>query len=184
MNKAIFLNRDDDIKNLMGLLPYISDGLGILQGFGYKIILVSNQPGVAKGALEEIDLFIANSNLKELFNDFNLRLDGFYYCPHHPEGIITRYSISCKCRKPLPGLYFQASQEFNINLGESWMIGDNLKDIEPAIRAGCKTLLLNMGNEEEWSIDKNQLPDYITYDFKETAEFIITSSRVGRFMSA
>lgn len=193
VNKAIFIDKDGDVNtsnlykgnpNLMTLLPFIAGGLATLQGFGYKIILVSNQPGIAKGLFEETDLFMSNLSLKELFNTFNLRLDGFYYCPHHPEGVISKYTISCKCRKPQPGLYFQAARELNINLNESWMIGDRLKDVEAAVRSGCKTLLISDGNEKNWTINSTQLPDYITYDFKETAEFIISEGRHARFMVA
>lgn len=193
MNKAIFIDKDGEVNvlslhkgnpNLMTLLPFVASGLSTLQGFGYKIILVSNQPGIAKGIFEETDLFMSTLSLREFFNAFNLRLDGFYYCPHHPDGIISKYAISCKCRKPLPGLYFKAAQELNIDLNQSWMIGDNPKDAEAAIRAGCKTLLVSDGNEREWTINSGQLPDYITYDFRETAEFIILSSRNTRFMTA
>lgn len=193
MNKAIFIDKDGETNvsglykgnpNLMTLLPFVASGLSTLQSFGYKIILVSNQPGIAKGLFEETDLFMSTISLKELFNAFNLRLDGFYYCPHHPEGVIPKYSIACKCRKPLPGLYFQAASQLSIDLNESWMIGDNPKDVEAAIRAGCKTLLISDGNEREWIINSGQLPDYITYDFRETAEFIISEGRHGRFMVA
>lgn len=190
MSKAIFIDKDAEFdkgnpyrvsQNLVTLLPQIGDGLSILQNWGYKIIVVSNQPGVARGMVEETDLFEFHVNLRELFNFFNLRLDGFYYCSHHPEGIIPEYSITCACRKPLPGLYFQAAEELNINLSQSWMIGDILKDVESGKRAGCRTLLINNGAEKDWSIDSLKMPDYITYDFKETAQFIISSQNTQRF---
>ncbi|MDO8659471.1 MAG: HAD-IIIA family hydrolase [Candidatus Parcubacteria bacterium] len=176
MDKAIFIDKDGDLgADLSTLFSAIGEGLSVLQGFGYKIILISNQPGVAKGLFEEIDLFEFQMGLQELFNAFNLRLDGFYYCPHCPEGSVAEYSISCKCRKPQPGLYFFASHQLNINLIESWIIGDTLKDVEAGKRAGCKTLLVNDGSETEWLLDPSRIPDYITYDFRETAEFIISS---------
>src|SRR3989344_1053686 len=104
MNKAIFIDKDTEINQnqphkispgLINLLSSASEGLSLLQGWGYKIIVVSNQPGIARGLFEEVDLLDLKSNLQEIFNVFNLRLDGFYYCPHYPEGkTISEYSIT------------------------------------------------------------------------------------------
>lgn len=192
MNKAIFIDKDAEINenlphkinsNLINLLSKAGEGLNLLQSWGYKIVVVSNQPGIARGLFEEMDLLNLNNNLQEVFNVFNLRLDGFYYCPHYPEGAtVPEYSVTCKCRKPQPGLYFRAAAELNIDLSRSWMIGDVIKDMEGGKRAGCKTLFIDNGSETDWSINSLRRPDYITYDFKETAEFIISSSANNRFV--
>lgn len=174
MNRAIFIDKDGEVNsdlpdavnpNLITLLPDIREGLSVLQSWGYKIIIVSNQPYIAKGFFQEADVLKFHIGLQQIFNVFGLRLDGFYYCPHHPDGKIPKYAISCKCRKPLPGLLFQAAQELNIDLNQSWMIGDVLREMEAGKRAGCKTLLVDNGNEKEWIINPQRVPDYITYDF-------------------
>lgn len=172
MNRAIFIDKDAEF-NLNEFLFQIGTGLNILQAWGYKIVVVSNQPSVAMGLIEEIDLLDLNIHLRELFGFYNLRLDGFYYCSHHPEGVVPEYSITCTCKKPLPGLYFRAAEDLNIDLSKSWMIGDILQDIEGGKRAGCKTLFVSNGDNKGYFKNFTQLPDYITYDFRETAEFII-----------
>jgi D-glycero-D-manno-heptose 1,7-bisphosphate phosphatase len=77
-------------------------------------------------------------------------LDGFYYCPHSPDGVITRYAIPCTCRKPMPGMLYRAAREHGLDLAQSWMVGDILDDIEAGRRAGCRTVLIDNGNETEW----------------------------------
>ena len=159
MNKAIFLDKDG---TLIPDIPYnvdpdkitldndVIEGLKSLQNEGFKLIIVSNQSGVARGYFTEDKLFLVARKLEELFKMNELHLDGFYYCPHHPNGNITKYNIDCNCRKPQPGMLLRASADHHIDLENSWMIGDILNDVEAGNRAGCKSILIDNGNETEW----------------------------------
>ena len=101
-----------------------------------------------------------------------MSLDGFYYCPHHPDGIVPRYAVACDCRKPEPGLIHPAAREHDLALGESWFIGDILDDVEAGRRAGCRTVLIDNGNETEWKRSPLRRPDLVARDLAEAAQFI------------
>ena len=90
-----------------------------------------------------------------------------YYCPHYPDGKIQKYKIECDCRKPKPGLILQAAREHDIDLSNSWMIGDILNDVEAGNRAGCKTILLDNGNETEWIWNEIRTPAFIVNNWKK-----------------
>jgi D-glycero-D-manno-heptose 1,7-bisphosphate phosphatase len=97
-------------------------------------------------------------------------IDDFYFCPHHPEGVVRIYAKECVCRKPSEGLLIEAAQKWNIDLSQSWMVGDILNDIEAGSRAGCKTILVNNGNETEWIFTPQRTPTLIVRDLAEAAE--------------
>jgi D-glycero-D-manno-heptose 1,7-bisphosphate phosphatase len=108
-----------------------------------------------------------------MFSKFDVALDGFYYCPHHPDGNIEKYSVECNCKKPKPGMILQAAKKFNIDLSQSWLIGDILNDVEAGKMAGCKTILIDNGNETEWMVNKLRLPDYLVKDMEEVSEKVL-----------
>lgn len=181
MNKAVFIDRDGTlIKNV----PYNVDpgsivleknaveALALLQRNDYLLIVVANQAGVAKGYFNEKDLLNANKQLASLLAAENVFIDAFYYCPHHPDGTIAAYARKCNCRKPAPGMLLQAAQELQIDLADSWMIGDMLDDVEAGHRAGCKSILYDVGNEEEWVMDKYRQPDCKTDNLYKAAGVI------------
>jgi len=158
-NRAIFLDRDGVLNALIYRpeedlwdSPYSLQEFRILFGvatavrrikeLGFLAVVVSNQPGVAKGkfpvqALESLDNQLSLELAKQ-----DTYLDGIYYCFHHPEGIIQQYQGICDCRKPKPGLLIQAAQEHQIDLDSSYLIGDRLVDIEAGLTAGCKSILV------------------------------------------
>src|SRR5690606_38184214 len=138
--------------------------------------VVSNQAGVAKGLFQEEDLQPVRRKLENLFRLEGLELSGFYYCPHHPEGLVADYSLSCSCRKPAEGMIVKAARELSIDLQSSWMIGDILNDVEAGNRAGCRSILVNHGNETEWLDGPFRKPDFIASDMGHAAEFIINTS--------
>jgi histidinol-phosphate phosphatase family protein len=153
---AVFLDKDGTlIPNLpfnvdpsrMVLAPGSAEGLRLLSKAGYALVVVSNQSGVARGFFREEDLKGIEKRLKDLCREAGAGLDGFYYCPHHPEGCVTPYAVACTCRKPEPGLLLRAASERGLACRRSWLIGDILNDIEAGRRAGCRTILLNNGNE-------------------------------------
>jgi D-glycero-D-manno-heptose 1,7-bisphosphate phosphatase len=182
MNKAIFLDKDG---TLIPDIPYNVDpaliflqedaveGLKTLSQNGYLLIIISNQAGVAKGYFSEDKLQGVHHRMKELFKQHELVLDGFYYCPHHTEGIVKEYVKDCNCRKPMPGMILQAAKDFDIDLSQSWMVGDILNDVEAGNRAGCKTVLIDNGNETEWVQGEYRTPDYTCKNINEAAGNIL-----------
>ena len=129
----------------------------MLHQAGYLLVVVTNQGGVAQGSITEGNLADIEVALRIRLASANIPLAGFYYCPHHPDGLIPRYSIHCSCRKPQSGLLHQAARELRIDLERSWMIGDILHDVEAGRSAGCRTVLLTNGNETEWDMSASPL---------------------------
>ena len=171
MNKAIFLDKDG---TLITDVPYnvslqnvvleegVADGLQMLQRMGYKLVVISNQPGISHGYFEEEDLYKVHRHIQQLSG---VRIDGFYYCPHAESKVAD--AVVCNCRKPGPGLLYQAARDLEIELQQSWMIGDILNDVEAGNRAGCRTILIDNGNETEWELHKERVPDFIVHNFSE-----------------
>ncbi len=179
MNKAVFIDKDG---TLIHDVPYNVDpdrivlytgtirALRDLKERGYILIVISNQAGVAHGYFEEQALDAVKERLGILLGDS--AIDGFYFCPHHPQGVVGRYAIACECRKPQPGMILQAAKDFQVDLSQSWMIGDILNDVEAGNRAGCKTILINNGNETEWETNSLRKPTYIVNDLVEASQLI------------
>ena len=150
--KAIFLDRDGTINTYVGflrdidqfeLLPNVSKAIKKINDSGYLAIVVTNQPVIARGEVTFDELKNIHNKMETLLGNDGAYLDGIYFCPHHPhkgyEGEIPELKIDCECRKPKPGMLFQASKDFNIDLKQSWMIGDSDNDILAGENAGCKT---------------------------------------------
>lgn len=182
MNKAVFIDKDGTLipdvpyntdPAVISLQPCATEGLRELQNKGFLLIIISNQAGVARGYFKEEALVGVEARLKELLAVEHIKLDGFYYCPHHPEGTIKEYSIVCDCRKPAPGLFLRAAGDFNIDLKESWMIGDILNDVEAGKNAGCRSILIDNGNETEWLAGNNRVPDHSVKNINEAALLIL-----------
>ncbi|GGH57290.1 histidinol-phosphate phosphatase family protein [Filimonas zeae] len=181
MNKAVFIDKDGTlVKNVpynidparMMVEPGAVEALTLLQQNDYLIVVVSNQGGIAKGYFTEKDLMKANSHLAGMLAEEGVFVDAFYYCPHHPDGIIADYATKCSCRKPAPGMLLRAAQELQIDLSESWMIGDILDDVEAGHRAGCKSILYDVGNETEWVLDRFRNPDHKITNLLKAADII------------
>lgn len=183
--KAIFIDKDGTLipdipynvnPDLITLQEGAVQGLLSLQANGYLLVIISNQSGVALGYFAEKALEAVEEKTVRLLEENNILLNGFYYCPHHPAGIVNGYVMECECRKPKPGLIQKAAEDLNINLAISWMIGDILNDIEAGNRAGCRTVLINNGNETDWIMNEYRRPDYTTGDIREAASFILSNS--------
>lgn len=179
---AIFLDKDGTlVENLpynvdparMKLARGAGDALRQFQAAGYLLFVISNQSGVARGLFPEEALKGVRERLEQMLLSEGVKLDGFYYCPHFPEGKVGKYAVTCFCRKPSPGMLFQAVREHGLNRTASWMIGDILTDVECGRRAGCKTILLDNGNETEWLSGPFRRPDYTARDLAETAKIIL-----------
>lgn len=154
--KAIFLDRDGTINENMDtyptvegfkLLPGVAEAIRMINESHYLAVVVTNQPMVAKGFLTTKMLENIHKKMETLLGEEGAYVDRIYFCPHHPEkgfvGEIQDLKIDCDCRKPKPGMLLQAACALNIDLANSWMIGDSQIDIEAGKKAGCKTLLVN-----------------------------------------
>ncbi|MBD2777160.1 HAD family hydrolase [Iningainema sp. BLCCT55] len=182
--RAVFLDKDG---TLIENVPYNVDiqhikltqgaieGLRLLEKAGYKLIVITNQSGVARGYFPESALLAVENHLRQVLADEGISLTDFYYCPHHPKGIMAELAITCDCRKPAPGMLLRAACQHNIDLENSWFIGDILNDVEAGRRAGCKTILIDNGNETEWQLSALRTPDYTVSDLAAAAQAIIST---------
>lgn len=181
--KAVFLDKDGTLiqdvpynvdPEWIRFTPKAVEGLRLLHQAGYQLIVITNQSGVARGYFSEIALVIVEQRLRELLAAIDVPLVGFYYCPHHPDGVVSPYAITCDCRKPQPGLLKRAADEQHLSLSRSWFIGDILHDIEAGRAAGCRTILLDNGNETEWQLSPRRLPHHVVSNLWEAAQVITT----------
>ncbi|BAU11083.1 hydrolase, HAD-superfamily, subfamily IIIA [Leptolyngbya sp. NIES-3755] len=180
MVPAVFLDKDGTLipdipynvePSKITLADFAEVALGKLHDRGFKLIVVSNQSGVARGYFPESALIGVEQRLQELLSP--IRLDGFYYCPHHPQGKIVEYRIECECRKPKAGMLLKAAKEHGIDLTRSWMIGDILNDVEAGRKAGCRSILIENGNETEWILNDAREPHFRVANLAEAAEIIL-----------
>lgn len=159
MEPAIFLDRDNTLitndgdlgdPEAVDLLDGVPDGLRSLRDAGYRLIVVTNQGGVARGVFTEEDVDAVHRRIAGLVDDAaGVRdvIDRFYYCPYHPDAKLEEYRRDHSWRKPQPGMLLQAARDMKIDLARSWMIGDQARDIEAGHHAGCRTVLLAANGE-------------------------------------
>jgi histidinol-phosphate phosphatase family protein len=187
LDQAIFLDKDgtllEDVPynvepRLMRLAPRAGEALGLLAP-RYRLIVISNQSGVAHGYFDESALVGVERRLGELLAAYDVELSGFYYCPHHPQGQVTAYRVACDCRKPQPGLIKRVANERGIDLARSWMLGDILDDVEAGRLAGCRTVLIDNGGETEWKLSLQRRPDFTASDLYVAAEWILAQPERG-----
>lgn len=178
---AVLLDKDGTLLNdvpynvdpaRMALAPGAARALRQLSSLGMPIAVVSNQPGVALGHFPEIALCAVRERLCELFREHGAVLAGFFYCPHHPQGTVPRYTRLCDCRKPRPNLLRQAAMCLNVSLRHSWMVGDILDDIEAGHAARCRTILVDCGNETEWRRGPQREADFVVQQLDAAADII------------
>ncbi len=124
------------------VFPYAGESIRRIKELGFSVILVSNQPGVAKRQLTMAELRRMNAKVRQELAKHGGHLDGEYYCMHHPEALVAKYRLDCDCRKPKPGLLLQAARDLRLNLRQSYFVGDSLVDVKAGRAAGCKTVLL------------------------------------------
>lgn len=186
LNKAVFLDRDGtlnldtgyigDPKSLI-LFTDTGKNLSTLKNkFDFKLIVISNQSGIARGMITEEQVISVNDELNKQLSDFNVQIDAFYYCPFHPD---FNDEEKCKCRKPSAKLIFDAAKDFNIDLNRSYMIGDSVSDIKAGLNAGVKSVLVKTGNgAKSFSIlqKDNNFPSFVAENLTDACNFIINDS--------
>jgi D-glycero-D-manno-heptose 1,7-bisphosphate phosphatase len=184
MNRAVFIDKDgtliEDVPynvnpELIRLQDNAGESLRTLKDRGYLLIVISNQSGVARGYFMAEDLKVVVEKIQDELAKENVQLDGLYFCPHHPEGTVKDYAVQCECRKPKPGMIMEAAKSFRIHLPTSWMIGDILHDVEAGNKAGCRTILIDNGNETEWNMTAVRKPSRIVKNLSEATAVILES---------
>jgi len=181
LRPAVFLDRDGTINfdpgylgnpEIVEIFPYVKEGIRKLKcDFGFTIVVVSNQSGIARGLITEEQVISVNNRINELLGEGAL-IDAFYYCKYHPDFNTPEES---ECRKPSPKMIYRAAEEMSIDLNKSYLIGDKTIDILAGKNAGIKTILIQnpkVNSEKEESFEKGFNPDYTAANFEEACNFI------------
>ena len=184
--RAIFIDRDGTISEEVGyvnhpsryrVFPYSAEAIRLLNEAGVLAILITNQAGVARGYFAEEMIGTVHNILIQELERGGARLDAIYYCPHHPSVGEPPFCFDCDCRKPKPGLIRRAADEFNIDLAQSWMIGDRYSDTELARNAGvCSAFVLSGYGRGEWEYQRavwKHEPDLVAENLLEAVQAII-----------
>ena len=193
MNRAVFLDRDGTVNeevgylrslDLLKLIPGAAAAIGRLNRAGYKVVLVTNQSGVARGYFPESLVDAAHDLLAGMLKQEGAFFDGVYYCPHHPTAGNSKHTVVCDCRKPATGLIDRAAKDMDIDLARSFMVGDKWSDVELGHRAGTRSILVRSGfapddpgNRRPSHVDD---PDFTAHDLAEAVDWIIGQEAADR----
>jgi D-glycero-D-manno-heptose 1,7-bisphosphate phosphatase len=185
---AIFIDKhgtliDDEPYNAdpaqLRFMPNTLPGLQRLSDAGWPLIIVANQPGLATGRIPRAAFAQVQRTIEQRLRDeAGVELAGWFTCPHSPAAL-----PGCLCRKPAPGLLRQAASSQGIDLGRSWMIGDTLDDVEAGRRAGCCTVLLDVGNETAWRLTPLRQPHHRCADLLDAAGLIAAHTETQRVLA-
>jgi D-glycero-D-manno-heptose 1,7-bisphosphate phosphatase len=181
-NLGVFLDRDGTLNEdpgylgdpqLLKLFPETGRALSLLKNkLNFKLIVISNQSGIARGLITKEKVDAVNAKLNELLAQDNVQIDAFYYCPYHPD---YNSKEQCSCRKPSPELVLESAKDFNIDLSGSYFIGDAVSDIECGFNANLKTILVKTGlGKESFSILQklNKMPTFVAKNIFDASKFI------------
>ena len=154
MKKAVFLDRDGTILDELGYLtpdstihiyPYSIDAIRLLARGGYAVVIITNQGGIGLGLYDHAFVDRTHKGLADQFAAGGASVDGWYYCPHHPEAVVPEFKQVCECRKPAIGLVTAAARDLDLDLHASWIVGDQWRDIEVGHRTGARSVLVRTG---------------------------------------
>jgi histidinol-phosphate phosphatase family protein len=184
MQQAVFLDRDNTLipndgdlgdPQLVRLMPGAAQAIASLSRLGYRIIVVSNQGGVARGKYDEGDVERVHARINELVQaESGATIDRFYFCPYHPQGTVPRYRREHPWRKPQPGMILQAAGDLDLDLAGSWTLGDQIRDIEAGRAAGTRTILVT---DAPLGGSPAARPDFVVRDLLEAAQVIARLTR-------
>jgi D-glycero-D-manno-heptose 1,7-bisphosphate phosphatase len=179
-NKAVFLDRDGVINEDYGYVHKIEDfhifdevypALKKLRERGFKLLIITNQSGIGMGYYTEEDFFKITEHMKEKLKEKGIEIDKVYYCPHHPEGVVPEYTMKCNCRKPETGMIEEGIKDFDIDISQSFLIGDKETDIEAGKKVGLKTILVKTGRGKKYM--ENTKADYIAENILDAVDNFI-----------
>ncbi len=184
--KAVFLDRDGTIikhvdlmhsVNELRLLPGVARAINQMNKLGFLVIVTTNQPVVARGLIEPKEVDEIHGVLIRRLSGKGAKIDGIYYCPHHPDANLPKYRLRCRCRKPEPGMILKGLKDLKINPKKSFMIGDALIDVVSGKKAGLKTILVKTGPGHA-RLDvkyKNIKPDFTVKNLEQAVKIIINN---------
>jgi D-glycero-D-manno-heptose 1,7-bisphosphate phosphatase len=198
MNRVLMVDRDGVLSDLvynqeeghigspiradqLRVFPYTAPTLKrIKDELGFKVIVISNQPGVAKRQFTYAELERMNGKIRKELDRVNCAFDGEYYCLHHPDALIAKYKVNCDCRKPKPGLILKAAKEHDIDLKKSFFIGDALIDVKAGKAAGCKTILVGHYTDflNRMMKEEDAFPDHMIPSLKEAPKLLRSLEKV------
>jgi D-glycero-D-manno-heptose 1,7-bisphosphate phosphatase len=191
MNRAVFLDRDGTINVEVGYLREL-DKLQLISGLaikrlneaGLKVVLVTNQSGVARGYFTESFVQETHDRLEQMLQEEDAHLDGIYYCPHHPTEGASHFTMACECRKPGTGLIDRAARDLDIAVKDSYVVGDKWSDVELGQRAQARTVLVMSGFTPDGPGNTRpprvKDPDFTAHSLVEAADWIIQQITVHR----
>ncbi len=188
---AVFLDRDGTIIEDVGyldrlerfrVLPYSIDAVRLLNQAGFRVVVVTNQAGVARGLVEESFVKEAHAALDAAMAAGGARIDRYYYCPHHPAAAVEAYRCDCECRKPQPGMLRQAERELDLDLSRSFLVGDKWDDIATGAAAGVRSILVRTGYgaSEERRPKPGLNPDGVVDNLVAAVTWILLRCREGQ----
>jgi D,D-heptose 1,7-bisphosphate phosphatase len=188
-NTAVFLDRDGTINEEVGyldsldkfkIIPSAYEAIRLINESGMKVVVISNQAGVARGFFTEDFVKITHEHLQTALRQQGATIDNFYYCPHHPMEGIGPYRQVCNCRKPAPGMLLRAAQDLNIDLTRSYLVGDRFNDMEAGKKIGVRGILVKTGFGQSLLQDDGpdeatpeNKPDFIAADILEAVKWIL-----------
>ncbi|MGH9486645.1 MAG: D-glycero-alpha-D-manno-heptose-1,7-bisphosphate 7-phosphatase [Terriglobales bacterium] len=188
MRPAVFFDRDGTLNEEVGyagrpeefhVYPFAAAAVRAVNQAGWTAVLVTNQAGVARGYFSEAAVAELHQLLARQLAQGGAHLDAAFYCPHHPEGVVSGYRVKCACRKPEPGLLRRAERELGLDLTRSWVIGDRLHDIEVAHAVGGRAVLVRTGHgERELEANPQLQPDHIADDALAACQWILSRPEV------
>jgi D-glycero-D-manno-heptose 1,7-bisphosphate phosphatase len=183
-HRAVFIDRDGTLIEETGYLndlsrlkvfPYSVDAVRQLKRAGFLVVVVTNQAGIARGIVPPAFLELAHRHVSSVMAAGGAAVDGYYHCPHHPDGIVPGLGRTCDCRKPAPGLWHRAAEELSIDLAASYTVGDRWLDVRAGRAAGTKTVLVRTGygEGEESAPPEGATADAIVSDLAAAAGWIL-----------
>jgi D-glycero-D-manno-heptose 1,7-bisphosphate phosphatase len=182
---AVFLDRDGTINEQMGyinhrsrfvILPGVPEAIRLLNENNFLVIVVSNQSGVARGYFPIRLVYEIHDFLLTTLQEKNAIIDGIFFCPHHPQGVVPEYRLNCECRKPRPGLIEQARASFDIDMSKAYVVGDRVSDIELAHRLDLKGVMVETGyglGDIAYVLPGKTQPSHIAQNLLHAAQWIV-----------
>lgn len=190
-NRAVFLDRDGTINRDVGyprswssieIYDYSYEAVRTLNMAGFLVVVVTNQSGVGRGLITERQVRRIHEKMREEFRAQDVRIDGFYYCPHHSHSLDLRYRMDCDCRKPHPEMGRRAAADLNIDTSRSYMIGDKAEDILFGQNIGAQPILVLTGYGRDSRArlkEKKARAAYVAEDLLRAVEWILSQEEIS-----